>query len=363
MSFILSFTHSLILSLKIEYWQILALAAVVGLITGWLAIRVLKFISRKQDTKTWQTVHKSITSVLYFFFLVLFVNLVANNRYATREESYVLYNVSKIALIAVSTWLAIRLVLLFERLILNQLDLNKANNLQERKLFTKVKFIKRLIIIAILILAVALLLLSFQRGREFGLGLLTSAGIVSVIVGFAAQKTIANLLAGIQIAFTQPIKIEDVVIVEGEWGTIEEINLTYVVVRIWDLRRMILPITYFIEKPFQNWTRNDSHIVGSALFYLDYHTPVPALREHFMALLADTPLWDGVTAALQVTDTKDQYVVVRAIMSARTAPDAFDLRCYIRENLVEFIRQEYPESLPSLPVSNVKRGSADAKPL
>ncbi len=349
--------------MPIKYWQILALAAVAGLMAGWLAIRILKFISRKQDTKTWQTVHRSITSVLYFFFLVLFVNLVANNRYVTKEESYLIYSASKVALIAVSAWLAIRLILLSERLILNQLDLNKTNNLQERKLFTKVKFIKRLIVIAILIIAVALLLLSFQRGREFGLGLLTSAGIVSVIVGFAAQKTIANLLAGIQIAFTQPLKIEDVVIVEGEWGTIEEINLTYVVVRIWDLRRMILPITYFVEKPFQNWTRNDSRVVGTALFYLDYHTPVDKLREHFLELLAASPLWDKDTAALQLTDTKDQYIVLRATMSARDAPDAFDLRCYIRENMIAFIRDEYPQALPSLPVRHEKKGSADARPL
>ncbi len=341
--------------MNIQYWQILALSALTGLLTGWLAIRILKFISRKQETKTWRTVNRSITNVFYFFFIVLFVTLVANNRYATREESYLIYSSCKIALIAVSTWLAIRLVLLFEKLILNQLDLNKTNNLQERKVFTKVKFIKRMIVISILIIAIALLLLSFQRGREFGLGLLTSAGIVSVIVGFAAQKTIANLLAGIQIAFTQPIKIEDVVIVEGEWGTIEEINLTYVVVRIWDLRRMILPITYFVEKPFQNWTRSDSSVIGSALFYLDYHTPVASLREKFLTLLTETPLWDGVTGALQLTDTKDQYIVLRAIMSARSASDAFDLRCYIRENLIEFIREEYPESLPALPIRSQEK--------
>ena len=336
--------------MSIHYWQILALAAVAGLMTGWLVIRLLKYVSTKQDGKTWQTVRESITTVFYFFFAVLFVNLVANNRYATAEESYLLYSASKIALIAVSTWLAIRFVILFERIILNQLDLNKANNLHERKLFTKVKFIKRFIVIAMLIVGVALLLLSFKRGREFGLGLLTSAGIVSVIVGFAAQKTIANLLAGIQIAFTQPIKIEDAVIVEGEWGNIEEINLTYVVVKLWDLRRMILPITYFVEKPFQNWTRNDSSVIGSALFYLDYHTPVETLRAHFLEILADSPFWDGNTAALQLTDTKDQYIVLRATMSAPSAPEAFDLRCEVREKLVAFVREKYPESLPALPI-------------
>ncbi len=336
--------------MQIKYWQILALAVVAGLLTGWLVIKIVYYVARKQNSDTWNTVQQSITSVLYFFFPTLFVCLLANNRYATAEESYFVYSGSKIVLIVVGTWLAIRLVFILERLILNQLDLNKANNIQERKLFTKVKFIKRFIVIAVLILAFSLFLLSFQRGRQFGVGMLTSAGIVSVIVGFAAQKTIANLLAGIQIAFTQPLKIEDVVIVEGEWGTIEEINLTYVVVKIWDLRRIVLPITYFVEKPFQNWTRSDSSLIGNALFYLDYHTPVEELRQELLEILQNTPLWDNKTAALQMTDTKDQYIVLRAVMSARNANDAFDLRCLVREKMVEFIRSNHPQSLPRLPI-------------
>ncbi len=349
--------------MKIQYWQILALALAAGVLTGWITIRLLKFLSRKQDRRFFRTVHSSITHVLYFFFPALFLLLVANNHFVQAEESFLVYSLSKVLLIAVSTWLAIRIVTIFERLILDQLDLNKTNNLQERKLFTKVKFIKRLVVIAVLIIAVSLLLLSFQQGREFGLGILTSAGIVSVIVGFAAQKTIANLLAGIQIAFTQPIKIEDVVIVENEWGRIEEINLTYVVVKLWDLRRLILPITYFVENSYQNWTRNDSSIIGSAFFSLNYHAPVDQLRTVFMAILAESQLWDGETAALQVTDTRDQYMVVRAIMSAHNAPDAFDLRCEVREKLIEYIRAESPESLPRFTHDTMENGPAQARSL
>lgn len=349
--------------MKIQYWQILAMALVVGVLTGWIIIRLLKFLSKGKDRRFFQTVHSSITHVLYFYFPALFLLLVANNRFVRAEESHLVYSLSKVFLIAVSTWLAIRIVTIFERLILDQLDLNKTNNLQERKLFTKVKFIKRLVVIAVLIMAVSLLLLSFRQGREFGLGILTSAGIVSVIVGFAAQKTIANLLAGIQIAFTQPIKIEDVVIVENEWGRIEEINLTYVVVKLWDLRRLILPITYFVENSYQNWTRNDSSIIGSALFSLDYRAPVEKLRTAFLAILAESPLWDGDTAALQVTDTRDQFMLVRAIMSAHNASDAFDLRCEVREKLIEYMQREAPESLPRYPLENIKSGSAGARPL
>lgn len=349
--------------MKFQYWHIIAMAMVIGLVTGWFAIKIIRLFSRKEGRKTLRIVHQSVTSVLYFFFPILFVNFVSLNQYATKEESYLVYTVSKVALIAVSTWLAIRIVIIFEKLFLDRLDLNKSNNNQERKLYTKIKFIKRLIIIAILIIAISLLLLSFQRGREFGLGLLTSAGIVSVIVGFAAQKSIANLLAGIQIAFTQPIKIEDVVIVEGEWGIIEEINLTYVVVKIWDLRRMVLPITYFVEKPFQNWTRNDSSIIGSAFFYLSYHTPVEELRNYLHEILEDNPLWDGITAALQVTETKDQYIVVRAIMSARNAPQAFDLRCEVREKVINYIQGEFPDALPTFPISQIKSDPSADKSL
>lgn len=349
--------------MKIQYWQILALALVAGVLTGWIIIRLLKYLSKNKDRGFFRTVHSSITNVLYFFFPALFLLLVANNRFVKAEESYLVYSLSKVFLIAVSTWLTIRIVTIFERLILDQLDLNKTNNLQERKLFTKVKFIKRIVVIAVLIIAFSLLLLSFRQGREFGLGILTSAGIVSVIVGFAAQKTIANLLAGIQIAFTQPIKIEDVVIVENEWGRIEEINLTYVVVKLWDLRRLILPITYFVENSYQNWTRNDSSIIGSALFSLDYRAPVEKLRIAFLAILAESPLWDGDTAALQVTDTRDQFMLVRAIMSAHNASDAFDLRCEVREKLIAYMLIEAPESLPKFPLETIKSGSAGAGPL
>lgn len=349
--------------MQIHYWQILALALVLGVLTGWVTIRLLLFLSRSQDRVFFRTVHSRVSNVLYFFFPILFITLVARNRYVQADESYLVYSLGKVLLISVSTWLAIRIVGIFERLILDQLDLNKTNNLQERKLFTKVKFIKRLIVIAVVLISISLLLLSFRQGREFGLGILTSAGIVSVIVGFAAQKTIANLLAGIQIAFTQPIKIEDVVIVENEWGRIEEINLTYVVVKLWDLRRLILPITYFVENSYQNWTRHDSSIIGSALLTLDYQAPVEKLRTAFLAILAETPLWDGDTAALQVTDTREQFMVVRAIMSARNASDAFDLRCEVREKLIEFIRTQAPEALPRYPLENIKSGSAGAGPL
>jgi hypothetical protein len=182
--------------------------------------------------------------------------------------------------------------------------------------------------------------------RKLGAGLLTGVGVSGIIIGFAAQKSLSNLLAGFQIAFTQPIRIDDVLVVEGEWGRVEEITLTYVVVSIWDQRRLILPINYFIEQPFQNWTRSSAEMLGTAFFYLDYTIPVDQLRTEFERLLSLSPLWDKRAKALQVTNTSEHTIEVRALMSSSNSGNAFDLRCYIRENLIKYIREHFPDSLP-----------------
>lgn len=181
--------------------------------------------------------------------------------------------------------------------------------------------------------------------------MLTSVGIGGIIIGFAAQKSLGNLLAGFQIAFTQPIRIDDVLIVEGEWGKVEEINLTYVVVNIWDKRRLVLPIQYFIETPFQNWTRTTAEILGTVFIYTDFTVPVDKLREKLSELLKAHPLWDGQVDVMQVTDLKEQTMEIRCLMSCRNAGEAFDLRCYIREAMIGFIRAHYPESLTRTRVS------------
>ena len=193
--------------------------------------------------------------------------------------------------------------------------------------------------------------MSFDSIRSIGVSLLTSAGIAGIIIGLAAQKAIATLLAGIQIALTQPIRIEDVVIIEGEWGWIEEITLTYVVVRIWDKRRLVVPTTYFIENTFQNWTRNSSEILGTVFIYTDYEIPFEKLREELTRLLQGSSLWDRKTNVLQVTDATDRSVEIRALMSAKDSPTAWDLRVYVREQLIVFIKENYPESLPKSRVS------------
>jgi small-conductance mechanosensitive channel len=234
----------------------------------------------------------------------------------------------------------------FEDYVYHAYDLNKEDNLRERKIRTQIQFIRKVLGTLIVFITIAIILLSFDNVRKIGAGLLTGVGIGGIIIGFAAQKSLGNLLAGFQIAFTQPIRIDDVLVVEGEWGRVEDITLTYVVLKIWDQRRLILPINYFIEKPFQNWTRTSSEILGTVFLYLDYNTPVDALRIEFERLLTTSELWDKRVHNIQVTDAKVNCIELRVLVSAHNSSNAFDLRCYIREQLIKFIKDNYPESLP-----------------
>ncbi|MGB2599197.1 MAG: mechanosensitive ion channel domain-containing protein, partial [Candidatus Omnitrophota bacterium] len=196
------------------------------------------------------------------------------------------------------------------------------------------------------VLTGALVLMTFEKVRQLGTSLLASAGIIGVILGFAAQKTLGNFIAGLQIALAQPIRIDDVVIVEDEWGWIEEITLTYVIVRIWDLRRLVVPISYFIEKPFQNWTRISADILGSVFIYADYTVPVKELRSELTRILEESQHWDKKVNGLQVTNTTAQTVEIRALMSSVDSPTAWNLRCEVREKLLEFLQKRFPECLP-----------------
>jgi small-conductance mechanosensitive channel len=240
----------------------------------------------------------------------------------------------------------IAVVKVFEDYIYHTFDIQKADNLKERKIRTQLQFIRRIAVGLIVILAVCVILLSFNNLRKIGTGLLTGVGVGGIIIGFAAQKSLGNFLAGFQIAFTQPLRIDDVLVVEGEWGRVEEITLSYVVLNIWDQRRLILPINYFVEKPFQNWTRNSADILGTVFIYLDYTMPLDPLRQELTRLLDGDPLWDRRVNLLQVTNASERTMEVRALMSAANSSNAFDLRCHIREGLIRFVQEYYPDSLP-----------------
>ncbi len=220
--------------------------------------------------------------------------------------------------------------------------------------------LKRIAIALVVTVAICLALMTFENIRRLGSTLLASVGIIGIIVGLAAQKTIGTFIAGIQLAFTQPIRVDDVVIVENEWGRIEEITLTYVVVKIWDLRRLILPATYFLEKPFQNWTRTTADLLGTVYIYADYSIPVEPLRQELERILRNSGEWDGKVCGLQVTGASERTVELRGLISAPDASAAWNLRCLVREQLVAFIRTRYPGSLPKVRAAFEKTGGPQA---
>ncbi len=254
--------------------------------------------------------------------------------------------VYQVSLIILMTWIVIVLIHIGKRRILRKYDLSGEDNLVSRKKHTLIHLLEKVLVFAIVLTSVGLIFMSFDSIREIGVGIFTSVGVLGIIVGLSAQKIVGALLAGIQIAITQPFRIEDAVVVENEWGWIEEINLTFIVVRLWDKRRLVLPTTYFIEKPFQNWTRTTADIIGSVFLYTDYKVPLDALRNELTRLLESSPLWDKKVNVLQVTDAKETTQEIRMLVSARNSPTAWDLRVFIREKMIEFLQRNYPESLP-----------------
>jgi len=249
-------------------------------------------------------------------------------------------------LIAAIAWLSIRAVGFLRDVILSRYDIQQADNLHARRVYTQIRLIERIVVIGIWLLALAAVLMSFTRVRAIGVSLLASAGAMSIVLGLAAQRTLGNVLAGIQIAIAQPIRLEDAVVVEGEWGWIEEITLTYVVVKIWDLRRLIVPISYFVEKPFQNWTRTSADLLGSVFIYADYTLPVQPVRDELQRILEASERWDRKVCVLQVVDATEHTMQLRALMSAPDSPTAWDLRCEVREKLITFLQDRFPGSLP-----------------
>jgi small-conductance mechanosensitive channel len=251
-----------------------------------------------------------------------------------------------LCLIASFAWGVIALTSAIRDAISARYRMDVADNLVAREMATRINLLHRIIAIFVAGFAVSAMLMSFPGLRHLGTSLLASAGVAGIIVGMAARPALSNLIAGVQLAFTQPIRIDDVVIVEGEWGWIEEIKTTYVVVRIWDLRRLVLPLTYFIQRPFQNWTRVTADLLGTVFLYVDYTVPVEEVRQELKRILDTTELWDGKVWGLQVTDATEHTIQMRALMSAPNSGTAWKLRCFVREKLIAFLQNRYPQSLP-----------------
>ena len=281
--------------------------------------------------------------MLISFFLQYGVGLVGIDH---PELVAALKKAGEVLLVISITWGIVALIRILKNQLLKNYDIEEKDNLEKRKVHTQYNILEKILIFIIILIGIAIALMLFEKVRNIGISLFASAGVAGIILGLSAQKVLGAILAGLQIAITQPIRIDDVVIVENEWGWIEELNLTYVVVRIWDKRRLVVPTTYFLEKPFQNWTRTSADILGSVYIYTDYTMPFEPLREELTRLLKDSPLWDGKVNVLQVTGTSENTVEIRALMSASNSSKAWDIRVYVREKLIQFIQREYPQCLP-----------------
>jgi len=249
-------------------------------------------------------------------------------------------------LIASISWLLMEGARAMELFLLSFYRVDVADNRQARRIHTQLRFLRHFMVVVVFILGLASMLMLFDQVRQLGASLLASAGVLGIVVGLAAQRSIANLLVGLQIALTQPITLDDVVIIEGEWGRIEEITATYVVVRIWDLRRLIVPLTYFTETPFQNWTRSSAQILGTVFLYVDYTVNVDSIRQKLQELVRESTHWDGEVCGLVVTDSRERTMELRCLVSAADSSSAWNLRCEIREKLIAHIQEHYPGSLP-----------------
>jgi small-conductance mechanosensitive channel len=323
----------------------------------WLVFRAIRAVEKRMQQwadRTASLVGKVMTPIvgdtlrlavplLVIILLLPLLRLPENWTWVTEKAFGILF-------IAALSFLIIRGINAVQAALLSRHRIDIPDNLSARKIYTQVSVIRKIIVSAVVILATGSILMLFDSVRQFGTSILASAGIAGVVIGFAAQKTLGNVLAGIQIALTQPLLIDDIVVVEGEFGQIEEITLTYVTVRTWDLRRLVLPITHFVEKPFQNWSRVSTDLLGTVILYLDYQVPMAELREELKRLIENNPKWDRKVCGLQVTDAKQSTIEVRALVSSTDPGKAFDLRCEVREGLIQFLCRNYPESLPRIRV-------------
>ena len=261
-------------------------------------------------------------------------------------------HVNGLLLIGALTWLAVRAVNGFADGVLAQNPYDAVDNLNARRILTQTRVLARTANSMLLVAGAALMLMTFPGAKQVGASLLASAGVIGIVAGLAAKPVFSNLIAGLQIALAQPIRIDDVLVVEGEWGRVEEITGTFVVLRIWDDRRLILPLSYFIEKPFQNWTRSSSQLLGSVFIYADYSMPLAPLREEVERLVKAAPQWDGRFFNLQVTDASERTMQLRVLCTAASSSLAFDLRCAVREGVIAFMQREYPQGLPRLRIED-----------
>lgn len=322
-------------------------AVLVSLLIRWVAFTVLRRIANSFVLPQ-QLLHRAANPTVWLLPL-----LALQTVWTAAPDDLLMIatvrHVNGLLVIAGFTWLVLSCVNAVGEAVAIHNPLDIEDNLNARRIQTQVRVLVRCVNALVLLFGTGLILMSFPAVAQIGTSLLASAGLAGLAAGFAAKPVLGNLIAGLQIAISQPIRLDDVVIVEGEWGRVEEISGTYVVIKIWDERRMVVPLQYFIEKPFQNWTRATSSLIGSVFVWVDYSLPVEELRAEVQRICEDIPhLWDGRVCVLQVADTNAKAMQLRVLLSSADSSRSWDARCHMRERLIAFIAKQYPQSLPML---------------
>lgn len=320
----------------------------VGLLAGWLHALIFRLTARlvrEQDLFRRSLVARTRAPSRLAFILVAVSGALAVV-VLPGGESAILRRLVLVGMILLAGWWGLIVLHVWSVVHLRRFKLDSEDNLLARKHVTQFRILKRVSEILIVIVTVSAALMTFDSVRQFGVGLLASAGAAGIVVGLALQPILKNLVAGVQLAMTQPIRIDDALLVENEWGNVEEITATYVVIRLWDWRRLIVPLSYFIETPFQNWTREGAALIGSVFLYTDFTVRVDDLRAKLVEVLRASKLWDGQVVALQVTDFREHTMEIRMLMSAKDSPRVFDLRCEVREQMIAYVQTTYPGALP-----------------
>jgi small-conductance mechanosensitive channel len=314
---------------------------------------VFRLLRRKEKESTdgrWRNIQQYLShpARAIFFITCLLIVLPAVPRVPPAVETLIRQGLV-MALVAALGWFAVGCIYVFQAATLRRYDLGAENNVRARRVHTQFQLFRRMLISFVVIIDIGALLWTFNDPRiwHYGSGLLASAGVASIILATAAKSTVANFLAGLQIAITEPIRIDDVVVVQGEWGRVEEINSAYVVIKVWDLRRLIVPLSYFIENSFQNWTRESADIMGTSFLYVDYSIPVEDLRQQLNTIVYPSHLWDQKVCGLQVTNLTEHSMEIRCLVSSRNASENFDLRCLVREQMTAWIQQHHPAAFPT----------------
>ncbi|AAM73116.1 MAG TPA: mechanosensitive ion channel protein MscS [Chlorobaculum sp.] len=323
----------------IESWMMPVAATVLAVLLYLFGNAVLKRILeriRQTVAGSAPVLVRLLMPIRLLFVLIALAGIVYYVRMPGEIKELLTHILSISSIVGVS-WFALRGFAVVEGVIQQRYRDAGKGDIEARRITTNVSLLRKIVNVLVVILAIAGVLMTFQTVRQIGLSILASAGLAGIVIGFAAQRSLQTLIAGIQIAITQPVRLGDIVVVENENGRVEEITLTYVVVRLWDERRIIVPITWFIDKPFQNWTRTSLELTGAVTLRVGYHVPVAEVRREFERIIAKSPLWDKRIARLDVTDSGDATMELRALVSAANATDLWNLRCHVREKLIAFI--------------------------